>query len=178
MHRKDIGEGIARVAIADLDAPLPGAAPLDSFAVARDPHGAVLFDEDGVARVPRDPVAANGSWILARTPRLDAIVTGRYGDGWLAPRGTIRAFRTGTLRLTVTSPAKLTLTLGTMRLGFRSGQTRAIALRVPALPWRVTYRASSFGYAGFRPVSVRMRFPVFVSAASALGATATTSNSR
>ena len=124
--------------------------------------GRVVLDEDGAALVPVAPLTANGNWLEARTPELAAELDGRYGDGWLAPAGRVRLFRGGSLRLTVTAPVAMKLTLGarTIRLA------RGVPTRV-AIGCDLRYRFSTSGYAGLRPVSARATFPVWARSAAA-----------
>ncbi len=118
--------------------------------------GRVVLDEDGAALVPVAPLAANGGWLEARTPVLAAELDGRYGDGWLAPAGRVRLFRGGSLRLTVTAPLAMTLTLGSRTIHLARGVPTRIVVR-----GSVRYRFSASGYAGLRPVSARSTFPAW-----------------
>ena len=145
---------------------LPGAQPPDVFAAAaaritRDGRiagafGQVVLDEDGSALVPIQPLKANGAWLLAGSPRLAAVLDGRYGDGWLAPGGRLRTFRPGTLSFTLTAPEAMTFRL--------ASSTVHLATSVPThvyLCARGTfgYAFSKHGSIGFRAVSARASFP-------------------
>jgi len=160
---------------------LPGATSPDRFpaaplAPARDGslgvRGAVLLDGYGstVRLAGAQTIATHGTWTLLRprdTARLAYQVTGRYADGWLAPAGRIGVWsHTGTLRLVLTAPAgasAMTITFRwrghTQRVDLAPGRSQRVAIPVASLPFAATYSASSLGYLGSRPVSVRAAVP-------------------
>jgi hypothetical protein len=143
---------------------LPGAARPDVFAAAathltRDGRlagvrGRVVLDELAAALVPVAPERRSGPWLAARTPVLAGTVAGRYGNGWIAPSGTIRVYRPGSIRLTVTAPEAMTVKIA-------GGQLRLRA-HVPArlcAGATTRYSFSSHGYLGMTPVSAQTSFP-------------------
>jgi hypothetical protein len=147
---------------------LPGTQPPDVFATAAaritsegriaGASGRVVLDEDGSALVPVEPLKVNGAWLLAGSPRLAAVLDGRYGDGWLAPAGRLRIFRPGTLSFTVTAPEAMTLRL--------MGRTVRLATSVPTHvhlcgSGSFSYAFSSHGSIGFRAVSAHASFPTW-----------------
>ena len=145
---------------------LPGALPPDVFAasatrIARDGRlggieGQVVLDESGAALVPVAPERVSGPWLAARTALLAAVVSGRYGSGWIAPAGAIRLYRRGSLAFTVTAPEPLSVTVAGRRLRLRKDMPQRVCVGATT-----TYAFSSHGYLGMQPVSARTSFPVW-----------------
>jgi hypothetical protein len=146
---------------------LDGASPPDVFAVTATRvtkdgslagvSGPVVLDEDGSALVPAAPGRWNGTWLAARSPKLRAVVSGRGGDGWFAPTGTLRMFGRGAIRFWVTAPEAMTLTV--------DGRAMHIPAHTQTQVYVCTaggsfdYSFSKHGYVGFRAVSARSTFP-------------------
>ena len=151
--------GAARLAL------LPGTSPPDVFAatptrVRRDGRlaglsGVVVLNEDGEALVPVAPLVTNGPWLSARTPRLGARITGRYGDGWLAPTGRVQLFG-GSVTFSIVAPERMTLRVGAQTVTLRAHRVAHVTLSGCGA---AAYRFSSYGWAGLRAVSARSSFP-------------------
>jgi hypothetical protein len=96
--------------------------------------------------------------------RLELQATGRYADGWLAPEGRISVWgRTGTVTLTLSSPAPTTITFrwpGHTRRVAVTKRPKRVEIPVASVPFVAGYRASSYGFVGQRPVSARASAPV------------------
>jgi len=109
-------------------------------------------------------VGSFGTWTLVQPrgeARLAYQVTGRYGDGWLAPRGRIVVWRHArSMTLTLTAPVKLTMTFGTQHVRLEPNRPERVVIPLGATPFVVAYRASSNGWVGTRPVSARASAPV------------------
>jgi hypothetical protein len=177
---------------------LPGASPVDGFRAQRVEVGndgllladrlpirsALLVDEYGSTTRLRDArvVAAGPTarlWVPTGSVRLSLYATGRYHDGWLAGRGTIRLWPEepggrldGWLSMRVTAPpdaeaGSLTFRLprgrtSSVRLG--RDTTRQVRVAVCARgPWRATYGSTIARIVGLRLVSVKASAPVFTS---------------
>ncbi|MEP6813879.1 MAG: hypothetical protein ABI990_12880, partial [Actinomycetota bacterium] len=123
-------------------------------------RGPVVLDEDGTALVAREPVRTSGTYVLARTPVLDAAVNGRFGDGWLAQVGTVRSFGPGVLSFTLLAPEAMTFTLNGHVLHLRAHQALPVRLRACGASTAL-YTFSSHGFVGLRMVSARGTFPVW-----------------
>jgi hypothetical protein len=146
---------------------LDGASPPDVFAVTATSvtkdgslagvSGPVVLDEDGSALVPVEPGRWNGTWLAAGSPKLRAVVSGRGGDGWLAPTGTVRMFGPGALRFWVTAPEPMTLTVDGRAMHIPA-HTRT-QVYVCTAGGDFSYSFSKHGYVGFRAVSARSTFP-------------------
>jgi hypothetical protein len=122
-------------------------------------------------------------WVPAGRPRLSLYATGRWHDGWLADRGTIRLWpeaATGdisgwlSMRLTASRDAdagKVTFRPHGGRpiaVHLQPGQTRRAKIPVCASgSWRATYRSSIHQLVNLRLVSVRSTAPVFTPSPSA-----------
>ena len=147
---------------------LPGTPAPDVFAaspthLSRDGSlaglsGQVVLSEDGTALVPVAPERANGPWLSARSPELAAQLSGRGADAWLAPEGSIRVYRPGTLSFTVTAPEVTTFRVAGRILHLRKGQSAHVYLCAAG---SFGYAFSTHGYIGFRPVSARATFPTW-----------------
>jgi hypothetical protein len=118
--------------------------------------GRVVLDEDDGALVPLRPERANGPWLSAASPQLAAVLGGRYGDGWLAPTGSVRLYGPGRLTFTVAAPEPMTLRLGRQAIRLRARiPTHVVACSSEG------YAFSRQGYVGLRAVSARATFPVW-----------------
>jgi hypothetical protein len=121
--------------------------------------GRVVLDESGSAFVPREPLRLAGSWLEARTPALGAELDGRYGDGWIAPLGTVRLFG-GTIAFAVVAPETMHVTVGKQIVKLKAHvPVRLVLSGCGKLPLHF----SAFGWAGMRSVSARSTFPVWTS---------------
>jgi hypothetical protein len=118
--------------------------------------GPVVLDEDGAALVPVAPERWNGTWLSAASPRLRASVAGRYGDGWLAPKGTIAMYGGGTLELDLRTPEPTRLDMAGKSV--RIGTSAHVYLCASG---SFHYVFSKHGYVGLRPVSARSTFPTW-----------------
>jgi hypothetical protein len=174
---------------------LPDATPPDAFAVTRlavAPDGTLLADGDPVTRpllvdsfsdtvVLRDstPAAAALAFRLVRSTgpqRLELYAPGRFADGWLGLRGSIRLWPedtatrlAGRLAFTLTAPAGA----GPVAVRFEEpGRSREVVVSpgVPSAvsfdvcggaPWHVDFTAPSTGTVGSRFVSVRATRPAY-----------------
>jgi hypothetical protein len=137
-----------------------GSLGVDS-ALLVDGYGSTLRFSNGMT------IRRFGTWTLVRSngpARLELQATGRYADGWLAPAGRISVWgRTGTVELTLSTPAPTTITFS-----WRGGKKRVavtekpqrVEIPVTSVPFVAEYRASSHGYVGQRPVSARASAPV------------------
>jgi hypothetical protein len=117
-------------------------------------------------------VARFGTWTLVTgDTRLRLQATGRYADGWLAPQGKISVWGArGHVALTLTAPhgaGTVTMTFAwprhTMRVRLTPERPQRVVLPVESLPFTAGYTASSYGFLGSRPVSVRATAPAFLS---------------
>jgi hypothetical protein len=144
-----------------------GVAPADDGSLGV--RGALLVDGFGsTLRFANAPAVARfGTWTLVRPDgeaRLELEATGRYADGWLAPEGRISVWgRTGTVKLTLSSPAPTTITFrwpGHTKRVAVGKRPRRVEVPVATVPFVVGYRASSYGFVGQRPVSARASAPV------------------
>ncbi len=125
--------------------------------------GPVVLNEDGAALVPAEPWRVNGPWLSAGSPQLRALVTGRYADHWLAPAGTIRVYRAGTLSFSVVAPEAMTLTIAGRKVHLGTFVPTQVHLCASG---SFGYAFSSHGSIGFRAVSARATFPTWAAARS------------
>jgi hypothetical protein len=145
---------------------LPGAPPPDVFAAAQTRitpggrlagvRGQVVLDQDGTALLPVERERVNGPWVSARTPQLAATITGRYGDGWLAPSGTGVAYRSGVVSFAVLAPEPMTLRIGGRLIHLRGGRRANVRFCAHGT---FAYAFSKHGYVGLRAVSARSTLP-------------------
>jgi hypothetical protein len=109
-------------------------------------------------------VGSFGTWTLVQPhgeAKLALQVTGRYGDGWLAPRGRITVWQHArSIAFTLTAPAKLTMTFGTRRVALEPNVPKRVVIPIRSVPFAITYAASSNGWVGTRPVSAQASVPV------------------
>ena len=172
----------------------PAAEPTDTFAtrrmtMARDGtllvdrkpvRHALLFQDYGVTAVLRDAVrvAQYSSFTLWRptgAPHMGMLETGRYWDGWLAPRGTLEIWPTGrdggTVSFTLSVPRSMRGSVA-MRFGGRTiriapGRPRTERIRVGGSgPSSIAFvnRSQDRVLKDERFVSVRSTSPIFTPA--------------
>jgi phosphohistidine swiveling domain-containing protein len=176
---------------------LPGAFPVDGF---RAPHVRVgsdgslfadrrpirsplLIDEYGSTIRLRDarllktaPTAA--LWVPTGRARLSLYFTGRYFDGWLSGRGTIRLWPAtgrrlaGWLSMRLTAPRESVVKGDTITFTLPGGRTAlvrvtpAVVQRVKVAVcakrgWQATYRSTPHRLVNRRPASLRSSVPLF-----------------
>jgi hypothetical protein len=173
---------------------LPDAEPIDSFGqstlrIARDGRliadGEVvrqplLVSQYGSTAVLADAVRVRQElsvdlWRPIGTPRMAMLVDGRYFDGWLASRGSVKLWPDangridGTLKLGLAlpasgSPATLELRAPGFRRDVRIEAGTAEVVRVPVSsrgPWTLRYRSLRPLFLDGRLLSVRAPVPIF-----------------
>jgi hypothetical protein len=173
---------------------LPDAEPIDSFGqstlrIARDGRliadGEVvrqplLVSQYGSTAVLADAVRVRQElsvdlWRPIGTPRMAMLVDGRYFDGWLASRGSVKLWPDangridGTLKLGLALPASgsaatLELRAPGFRRDVRIEAGTAEVVRVPVSsrgPWTLRYRSLRPLFLDGRLLSVRAPVPIF-----------------
>ena len=126
-----------------------------------------------------EPVASLeslGLWRPKGALRLRTLEAGRYGDGWLAPRGALMVWPAGsqgggtvsfTLSLPATQNAAVTVRFGKDSYTVAPGASVAVHLAVPTTkPWKVVFETSrgASSLPDHRRVSVLSTVPRFTAA--------------